>query len=423
MSSRRSLGTGRKSLSRAQKRSKQREEIGDSAFGLRGRRTGYQPKRGALSDDDLESIDDFFDDGSEAADLSEDIGDAQDYYPAEVNNEPSMDEDIVEPVFSPPLAQQMVSPQRDEPLFESRTSFSPGGVAVDDSIMKEASPPKPKGKRSRKDKEEAKPKALAKSKQPPSHEDGIITGVLLEELAEGETDPESDVDENGVRRGTRRRIAPLAYWRNEKPIYSRRESQLLPVRTGVFIPDPTPIKKTAKRKSGKKSSSSSSGKNGRDVLASPSTMLASPLHPSERMPGGMGKFTALVGPGGRETEALALAVQGSSLQFAPIGGGVSHTGKGGGPVIRAAAGLGYANWFTSGLAEMEAGSQKEPQNTYDNTEIFFVVAGKVKVTLYDSNFVLDKGSMFFVPPHNTYALENVSKGPSKLNFVLLPSRE
>jgi len=89
--------------------------------------------------------------------------------------------------------------------------------------------------------------------------------------------------------------------------------------------------------------------------------------------------------------------------------------------VRGAKGL-EEDSFSCGILEIPPNSEKLPEISFF-TEQFFVhkcEAKMLRFKLGDDEFLLSRGSMFFVPPENEYSLHNLSKThPVQLIFTLI----
>lgn len=73
--------------------------------------------------------------------------------------------------------------------------------------------------------------------------------------------------------------------------------------------------------------------------------------------------------------------------------------------------------WAAGLLEVPAHGTKPTQSTKSNFLVFFVASSTVEATIHTSTTRLNKGSMFFIPPGNTYSLHNPTGRPCKLSFM------
>lgn len=73
--------------------------------------------------------------------------------------------------------------------------------------------------------------------------------------------------------------------------------------------------------------------------------------------------------------------------------------------------------WASGMLEISSGGSKPPQNTKNNFLVFVVLSGTLEVTIHETTSRMGRGSQFFVPPRNSYALRNTSNVLSKLSYT------
>ena len=69
------------------------------------------------------------------------------------------------------------------------------------------------------------------------------------------------------------------------------------------------------------------------------------------------------------------------------------------------------------LIRLAASAQKGLAATEQNTLVFMVMEGEVTVVLNTTQFLVSRGDSFFVPPHNTYNLLNLSASQAELYLV------
>ena len=71
------------------------------------------------------------------------------------------------------------------------------------------------------------------------------------------------------------------------------------------------------------------------------------------------------------------------------------------------------------LLRLQPAAQKGLAATETNTLVFMVLEGEVTVVLNTTQFLVTRGDSFFVPPHNSYNLLNLSAATAEL-FLLDP---
>ena len=69
------------------------------------------------------------------------------------------------------------------------------------------------------------------------------------------------------------------------------------------------------------------------------------------------------------------------------------------------------------LLRLQPAAQKGLAATEANTIVFMVMEGEVTVVLNTTQFLVTRGDSFFVPPHNTYNLLNLSSARAELYLV------
>eukprot|EP00697_Spironema_sp_BW2_P012331 gnl/Spiro4/28555_TR14117_c0_g2_i1.p3 gnl/Spiro4/28555_TR14117_c0_g2~~gnl/Spiro4/28555_TR14117_c0_g2_i1.p3 ORF type:complete len:114 (-),score=20.03 gnl/Spiro4/28555_TR14117_c0_g2_i1:117-458(-) len=72
--------------------------------------------------------------------------------------------------------------------------------------------------------------------------------------------------------------------------------------------------------------------------------------------------------------------------------------------------------FSSGVLELA--TLRNPRRTLTRTEVFYIEKGSVDVSVHKTKFRVSSGAHFFIPPNNTYQLENVGPEPARLVFFV-----
>jgi len=75
--------------------------------------------------------------------------------------------------------------------------------------------------------------------------------------------------------------------------------------------------------------------------------------------------------------------------------------------------------FTSGVMTLSPYSIRQNQTNHNFTEVYYVISGKVEVTIYATKVVLTTGSHFFVPRGNVYRIANIASRDCKLAFTMV----
>ncbi|KAG8889719.1 hypothetical protein FRB98_003011 [Tulasnella sp. 332] len=74
-------------------------------------------------------------------------------------------------------------------------------------------------------------------------------------------------------------------------------------------------------------------------------------------------------------------------------------------------------FIAGGILNMPVGGKKPNKGARDNTYIFFVVEGAVRVMVNKTDFIITTNGMFMVPRGNMYYLENIGDRECKLFFA------
>ncbi|RXW20277.1 hypothetical protein EST38_g5573 [Candolleomyces aberdarensis] len=75
------------------------------------------------------------------------------------------------------------------------------------------------------------------------------------------------------------------------------------------------------------------------------------------------------------------------------------------------------DFMAAGHLVIPPNGRKSTKATKDNSYIFHVIEGAVKMKVHNSSLVLAPGGMFMVPRGNTYSIENISQRDAKLFFT------
>lgn len=227
----------------------------------------------------------------------------------------------------------------------------------------------------------------------------------------------------GLRRSKRMRCKPLAYWRNERIIYSRSDDfadeynnntllsdvhkiPLQEIKEVVKVPEPTPDKQTRKRK---RKSGSHPNKTSNKLKNQDSGKYTEPEWFND------GKIEAQVF---LDDEKLAT----ECIAWAPDGG--AFTKPVADPKSDLAEEFEVAPLFDSNSHDIAAGLLHLPPRGFkslrsarDSTFIFYLAEGNLEVELNQSKFIVSKGCSFKVPRLNIYSLKNRASERARLFFV------
>ncbi|CUM45989.1 uncharacterized protein AC631_01124 [Debaryomyces fabryi] len=234
---------------------------------------------------------------------------------------------------------------------------------------------------------------------------------------------------DGLRRSKRTKIAPLAFWRNERIVYTRAADEedadttlasdiknipLQEIEAVVHIPEANKyISTTANKK-----------RSGLKLRITPPKLKKSlpkqvaydyesdpEINGSEWFKDKSLKLRVFEGPSDDRVErSIAWAPNEGDFENPPNTGEIEN--------FKVAALFGDDRDFTAGgLIEFPYGGFKSLRNSSDSVYIFHVVKGLIEVTLNENKFVVTRGCSFHVPRANTFAFKNLGQDTSKLFFV------
>jgi len=234
-----------------------------------------------------------------------------------------------------------------------------------------------------------------------------VSDIDPEEEVTITNDAEQMEDEQEVRRSKRTIVPPLQFWKNERIDYERRKSGGWCIKGVIRNPTPTPKirrntkrpkKPTTKKQNDDSAVDSSSEElsneelDGFQEVTNPVGVVFNPENNEEvdmdifHAPG-MLNFTSPSGKPAQDDDPLLVH------KF------ISQPLFGGGQVI------------------LRPGAEKGRQFVRNDTMVFYVIKGRIIVTVHQSSAVLDTGSVFFVPQGNSYNIKNLKQTDAKLMFV------
>ncbi|XP_078352857.1 uncharacterized protein LOC144637673 isoform X2 [Oculina patagonica] len=217
---------------------------------------------------------------------------------------------------------------------------------------------------------------------------------------------EDTSDEQNTRRSKRTIVPPLQYWKNERIDYERRKSGGWCIKGIIKNPTPTPKHKRKPKQTKKPVVSKERNGNAVDSteeefehdlegfqeIINPSGTVLNPENNEQvemdifHLPG-MLNFTNPSGKPAQDDDPLIVH------KF------ISQPLFGGGHVV------------------LRPGAEKGRQFVRNDTMVFYVIKGRVMVTVHQSSAVLHTGSTFFVPQGNSYNIKNLKKTDAELMFV------
>ncbi|KAF7986575.1 hypothetical protein HWV62_26330 [Athelia sp. TMB] len=225
-------------------------------------------------------------------------------------------------------------------------------------------------------------------------------------------DDDEHTDTSGVRRSQRHRYAPLAFWRQEKVVYGRREhgiSFVPHIKEIIRIPqeEPQRLGKQGKRK---RARSTTRGKSEDDRKAKGNddeVKIVEVWNPEE----GWDDETNPVGTildfvSGKEVQKR-IAAQARTIDPKPAANSEWFFQKV----------FGDGEFIAAGQLRIPPNGRKPSKGTKDNTYIFYIIEGAVNLKVHETNMVLATGAMFIIPRGNTYFIENIGERDAKLFFT------
>lgn len=235
----------------------------------------------------------------------------------------------------------------------------------------------------------------------------------------------------GLRRSKRTKIAPLAYWRNERIVYSRandaagdpdstlisdiRKVPLQQIYEVVHIPEPLKQKHPARR--GRPPKNDKGTLRGRKPKPKPEgyDYESDPeIEGSEWFKQKSLEAEVFLTEDSRAERVVAWTPDGGDFQLPPPpskGLQVVENFKVA-PLFDA-----DSDMIAAGLLEFPVEGFKSLRTAGDSLFIFHVAKGMVEVTLNTDKFVVTRGCSFEVPKLNIYSLKNIGQTTARLFFV------
>ncbi|KAH9952029.1 Mif2/CENP-C like-domain-containing protein [Amylocystis lapponica] len=215
-----------------------------------------------------------------------------------------------------------------------------------------------------------------------------------------EVTPDTNIND-GRRRGTRKRIPPLEWWRLEKYVYGRRESGSSLVPNIKYIrrlpkEEPQPLGGKRKRRPPRSKS--------KTVDAEDANLV---FNPEEGWDDDTLESGYVIDYDNDEEVQKRLAFTAKMLTPKPAANHEFYFQK-----I-----FGDGDFIAAGQLIIPPNKQKPTKGTKDNTFVFYVIEGAVNFKVHRDSFVLTTGSMFLVPRGNMYYIQNISDRDAKLFFA------
>ncbi|XP_030904431.2 centromere protein C isoform X2 [Melopsittacus undulatus] len=195
-----------------------------------------------------------------------------------------------------------------------------------------------------------------------------------------------------VRRTKRLRLRPLEYWRGERVSYRMRPSGGLVI-SGIVCPEPEPHRKIKRRKDGHKQRRDETRS---EIPANLDHSLADTSKP-----------TVVVDPIINEEVLLeCVNTENSNACFFKD------------ETVEIYKNL-NTSAFATGKLILKPFKEKGHQFVHMDTIAFYIIHGKVLVTLHKTSYYLTTGDFFYVPPGNGYNIRNLLNKESVLLFTQL----
>ncbi|KAI9571275.1 Mif2/CENP-C like-domain-containing protein [Boletus coccyginus] len=204
---------------------------------------------------------------------------------------------------------------------------------------------------------------------------------------------------DGVRRGQRHRYKPLEWWRQERVVYGRRDSDLIlvpQIKEIIRIPQ-EPIKPLGKAGKHRRGARTRSKSKGRDT----------PFNPEEGWDEDTPTNATVIDYSTQQEISRRVAFLASMIEPNQAANSNWFFQK-----I-----FGEGEFIAAGQMHIPPKSQKPSKSTKDNTYVFYVIQGAVSVFIHETSFIITTGGMFLVPRGNTYYIENIAERDAKLFFT------
>jgi centromere protein C len=366
--------------------------------------------------DDEPVYNDFIDDGA-GEDFDAEQGD-EDQAAAELNGIGARYEDRDED----DREEEVEEDDEDEELIRSPASSRKRSKAADDNAREVSAPPVKRGRgrppknanqKPAAKKAPARHKSLSPSRAASRTRDGRTQSPQREWREPITHADDSDDHENGVRRSTRVKVPPLAYWRGEKMVFgrgSRRKS--IGGTLGLALPEVKEIihvdlvEGEEKKRTRAVSKGRAEGKKKRRTRQIKEESSASEPDDDEEEEHIIVEANVRSFEEPDELVKKVLAIPQAMYDPRPVvGQGIFFQKT-----------LAEEPHFAAGVLDIPVGEAKPIKPSKQNTMFFFIFQGYVQVKIHDNVFRLCKGGQFTVPRGNFYEIVNVGKKDARLFF-------
>lgn len=201
-------------------------------------------------------------------------------------------------------------------------------------------------------------------------------------------------DDDGTRKSKRARIAPLAFWKNEKAGYTRRDSGISLQHIIRVFDDQGANRARPKHQSSSKAEGAVSVK---------PKYRAKQEYRAEQPP--------------TEIKVINYATKQEEYQkiaMTPEMVDANRTVSSGDYSFQKV--FSEGEFIASGVLELPHGSTKPSKNSHGSAMMFVVVSGLIEVKVHKTTFQLEDGGQFFVPRGNQYSISNVGSSDATLYF-------
>lgn len=336
----------------------------------------------------------------------------------------------------------------DEPAPPSHRSPSP--VPEQPPKRKRGRPPKSATTNGASTQTKAKPKAFTTTKSSTSSKTKRNPAEVVEKVRSQPTVTATVYDENGIRRSTRQRFAPLEYWRGERIRYGRpslpsgttvddlcrrpgedefeddpsmmiprRRVPVLDIKEVIRVPrapgEGTFAGTTARSRSTASASSRKIDRKSQTPrLDSPEDMNFVQLDPTAdtvNVEDGWDANTLESGlviddSDGNETNTSVVRTKASLRPIAAAGQEFKFEKL-----------FNCGGLMATGVLHLPPGTRKPTKPSKDNSFVFCVLQGALRATVHRKSFIVGPEGVFQVPAGNNYSLENVCERNVKLFFA------
>lgn len=236
----------------------------------------------------------------------------------------------------------------------------------------------------------------------------------------------------GLRRSKRTKIAPLAYWRNERIVYSRaleagnadpdstlvsdiRKIPLQEISEVVHIPEAQKKKSTARRgRPPKNATTTGRGRKSNLKLGIYDYESDPEIEGSEWFKDKSLEAEVFQSEDSRIKRVVAWSPEGGNFLSPPAGknGQLGMDNFKVAPLFDS-----ESEMIAAGLLEFPVDGFKSLRTTGESLFIFHVANGLIEVTLNSEKFVVTRGCSFEIPKLNIYSFKNIGQGSARLFFV------